>query len=1117
MLLLTFFHCLLNARSIDTSDNSIAASSETVKNICIADDQSQCKLGIEYEFINTKSAKATDFYYSGTLNVYLFSKITSFNIEVKNLKGNLNVYGSASSNTNADICFKSDILIRPDVQINLNNVKCQLYDKVLYAKNLFLNNSELVSNVESAAKEVSIYVEDLKSDAISLINTIKVQVNKFTLTEIQKELKSDINIDVALSFLKENVVNILGNATDKIKATLKRRQVDIQSSINDHVVRIKSDIALPNINFENIKKEVEIVRGEFLNAIEMFHFNIDLEGGKVRFPEDTWPLSLSLQSFFTGPVFNIVQNISSTIEIGARRLPADIINNGTDPLNIKALVTKCGITGKLFINNTLDKINSDLNEAIDFSVRGVERLNQHAQLVSDKFMKLLSEIEPAVNALSNKIKNVVDEINVAKQKVQKEIFNLAENGHLNIDFDYDRDGKFSSGQITFDGEVKRDGNGKFTIDLNGGISGGLEDYSFEKLKKLINQPQNLVCSKISVKSDDWLLKTFNEDFKDVLKIQRGDTPEGLHCIQLVLTGLPRSMSEKYCIGNDCPEGYTVIDKEAIKNLKTKVHERTHKVVLNVKEGLDTSHSIEFSGYGGDVAFSIDGNNKNVNIDLDLTAKDHIASLDISKSNLNFNIKNNEANNYLEINVPSLSLNDVTVNGQLKDKKIEFSGDKVNTDLSTFKQLVEAKFNSLVLDLENTGILDKVKSIEVDQDGNINFKGSVLGQKIASVDFANVAKDLAIKFNTGTISSLDLKVDSNLKSTKGFKLDIKKSLSSQIMGQTINFDDNWGKISDFGGGVTISRETDLVLNNVPGNLDITFEGNGKIEIHLKAGSKEFRINRKYEVKSDTKFNINGDVFFADLQLSGNSKLNVESSSSSGTLLAASNKVVVGTATCSQDSVVSVDDLVVNNELVMEPKSTLTANTITMNNKPLIVRYEMGSFPEIYTKSKPGMTKPSNIILQYALTKSDNANDVNYDEYIGHSNNIYCSNNETFTLDNCNEYSKIVSYSSDFEGFNGDTSAMKTRCISIPNSKNKQQVDVCLISELSESPSLQEVKEEKEENPKKKKNVGLIVGVTVAAVAVLAIIIIVVVIVVKKKNSSKSDNSRPKASEAEIMGV
>ena len=1112
LLLIQLLYCLIRSQKIESNENVPFASSESVKTLCIADDQNKCKVSVEYQFIDVKTVKAGDFYYSGTLNVYLYASISSFNIEIKNLKGDLNIYGFIPDNDFA-LSLRSDVLIRPNVHINLHDVKCDIYNKALYAKNLLLDNSKVASSIQDASNKVSLYIDDLKSDAASLVDTIKVQVNKFTLTQIQKDLADNVNVDVALSFLQENVVNILGNITDQIKATLKRRQIDIQSSLNDHYVRIKSDIALPTVNFENIKKQVEVIRGDFLNAIEMFHFNFDLEGGKIRFPEDNWPLSLSLQNFFSGPVFNIVQNISSTIEIGARRLPADIINNGTEPLDIKAIASKCGITGKLFINNTLDKIHTDLNEALDFSVREIERLNQKAQLISDKAMKILSEIEPAINSLSNKIKNVVQEIDVKRQQIQKEIFNLAENGHINIDYDFDHDGKFSSGQINFDGEIKRDGNGKFTIDLNGGISGGLDEYSFEKLKKLINQPQNLICSKVSVKSDDWLLKTFNEDFKDVLKLQYGDSSNGLHCIQIVLTGLPRAMSEKYCIGNDCPEGYTVIDKEAIKNLKTKVHDKTHKVALNIKEALDTSHPLEFSAFGGDVEFSIDGNKKDVNINLDLNVKDHITSLDVSKSNLNFNIANKEANNYLEINVPSLSLNDITVNGQLKEKKISFTGDVVKTDLSTFKQLVEAKFNNLVLDLENTGILDKVKTIEVDQNGNLNFKGSVLNQKIANIDVANVAKDLAIKFNTGTISSLDIKADANLKSTKGFKLDIKKSLSSQIIGQTINFDDNWGKLSNFGAGITISRETDLVLNNVPGNLDLTFDGSGKIEIHLKAGSKEFRINRKYEVSSDTKFSIDGDVFFADLQFNGNSKLDVQKSSSSSKSLLASdnNNLAVGTATCKQNSNVKVDNLIVNNELIMEPNSVLTANTINMNNKPLIVKYEMGSFPEIRTSSNPGMTKPSKIVVQYALTKDDNAKEINYDEYIGHSNNIYCSNNESFSLTDCDQYSKLVSYSSDFEGLNGDTSALKTRCITLPNSDNNQKVDVCLISELSESPSLNEVKND---GGKKKTNVGLIVGVTIAAVAVVVIVVVIVIVVLKKKKSNIDDN---KTSNKEIMDV
>ncbi|OHT05158.1 hypothetical protein TRFO_27230 [Tritrichomonas foetus] len=1070
--------------------SSLVRSESNVKTICVSDTNKKCPPGID-TFIDVKDFKDS-YLYSGSIDLFLYSDISSVTIEARQLSGEINVYGDESHPSQSSLKFNFGFFFRVQYPINMHNVVCKISEGSVYAPKLLLDNCQLQNDDENNNK-VQLHVNDLTSDALSLVNAEKVETVKFSLTKVQETLSIDVNVTILFSLVSESSITVFCDFTEETTSTLRRREVDIRNKKGKNSVIVGSSIALPTVTFKNITKKVDVVKRGFLNVLEILMCHFELHGGTLSFPEEEkWPLSLSLYGLLDIYFLNIVQNNESTIEIAAQNLPANIRNNGTDPLNIVTLAQKCGITGTLLLNSTLDKITSKLpgNNPFEFKVGSISKLSETAKLITDKIMDLYSEIEPEINTLSDKIRSVVEQIQVETQVIQKELFNLADGGHLKIDYFFEADGNLTSGLIIFGAEVKREGNGKFSLELSGGVSGGLSNYSFEAMKKLIGKPINLVCSKVNISVADWILKVFDEAFADgVFKLQYGDNEDGLHCVQLILTRLPDALSEKYCIGNNCPSGYVVVDEDFFRNLQKNIHEGTKNVVLNLKEALTTQDPINFTLFGGNASFSIKGNGNKVNVGLDLEVKDHVFELNVSDSNLNFSVKNEETNDSLEVNIPHVNLYDVTIEGQLKNRAISFTGERFATDLQTYQQLSKSSFNDLFVDLESTGFTDKVKTIKVGEE-NVEFRNSIFGSLIATLNQTNVYGNLGIGFDA-SFFGIELALEAGVSTTKGLTLEIKKS--TLPIPQTLRFDDNWANLKDSGAGITVSHKSDVQVVNVPGNINLNFEGTGNVDIKLKPGTDDLKLNRKLGITGNSKISVNGTVSFQDISFSNNVTFEVEAmvmTGNSGNIL--DQRIIVEKATCEKNSAVQVGDLVVGDKLTLESGSSLRSNTISFKGKTLEIRYLFGGIPRIYATK--GLSNLSKIILEYAL-KSDDENEVNYEQYIGAAQEIYCAVNETFTQKICQTYANSVQFVSDFQGLHGKTSAMKADCISLPTSDNKY-IQTCLIAELSESPNLSKVSSSK---------AMPVAGVAIGVIVVIVIIVAVAIFIVIKKRTANKEVS------------
>ncbi|KAH0785526.1 hypothetical protein GPJ56_010547 [Histomonas meleagridis] len=1048
------------------------------KGICVANSADLCSsVTADYVPITQFSQSSL----TGYTKLYVNGNISSVIVDASILEDKLDIIGLTPESI-VSLKFSNSSL--KDKKLEIINITVEVHSAEIYKSELILENVVL-KPINGALK---IFSDELVSDTNSIIGVSHIEVCKFELTNIDANLSTDLTINFRFSLSKSNSIKIAKEITADLNLLISRLRLDVTPVGCEHKIIFNSTFVRPKVKFSGIKNHVTVSHEGWFTYLEMWEYEFKLSGGTLSFPTDTWPLTLTNLGDDDDDddelFFEIKQSHKSTIEIGAQNIPAYIINDCKEPLDIVVTSPNAGITGRIEVATANDMIRSTLQEPITFTTSSIHgESNAKINANTNSTLTLHLRFESSSKHIANNINTIYDYIEIEDEVKYLKNFNLASNGHLQVEVSIEDDGEFQYGRLTTDSAIIPESGTKYNMDLKFDIEVSTSD--FEMIKSKLDIPMNVVCSKQSIERDSWVLNYVTEEeeendddyyeyeeyedeedkfarmFSEVTELRYG-TDKNQSCVQLVFISLPPSIAEKYCVGGKCDQGYVTIDMQTMSAIQNKVHKGTKKIDLQINENMTQQYSIQLPNLlNKEAAVTISSKTKSqVNVDMDLTIKDHCSSLSVTNSILNFNIKNSPVDNYTEVNVPTLSIYQSTIIGQLKDQ-ISFTGKKVYLDLQTYQELHNSKYGNLTVEFDQT-----VSDITITSTG-INANGVLISKD-------KVAGTLGTKFTSMNPINLILNSTTTI---PGFKVDVSPIGNNSV----INFVGNWESLQNVNDSVIVIKHAgNVTINNITSNLNISLEGTGNVIINLKDGQKKLVVENPMKVSGNVTFDINGEVEFNEIQFSSRAQFKLNSASTTTTIesneVKAKDVVVRTTA--------SVGGSINSNDVVMKSGTSLVVDTININGNKIIFNYHIGTIPRIETKAL--ISKPKQIIMNYE-TKDGN---IDLNNYIGTTNEIYCTDNTTFTLETCESYLGLITFQATEKDLNGENSVLKAYCSNNADTLNTK-VMTCINVNLTAAPEISG-------GGSSGSKTAIIVGCVIVAVVVVAII--VGVIVYKKKKGT-----------------
>lgn len=1065
---------------------TLFALSSSLTKKCVADSQEKCPS--DASFISTDKFKATDI--EGTpeskskIELYLYADISSVTINLSSVN-TLIVHSNSTEQTpkgKISLEFPSN---EPDCTVSLNNVEVNSQSNVIKAKKLLLSNVELIGSGHS------IYVLNLTTDIRSLLNVNDIQAQDLSLTKLEKVSKNIIiNIIQTPNDYGNNNIYVDGNADFEFHMVKNGFYIIFEGI---RIFSINSILAKSVVKVENLKKNVRVIRDEWLLNLEIFDLYFCLDGGTIVFPPDEWPqYHETLTQAIKRMMIEIISQ--SKIEIGCLNLPIDIESNNDD-LEIVVTSKKCGISG--YINSDAEiSIRTDLNEEVQFTV---------GSIVSDSFINGDNKVELIINTQShldflyNNTRVYFEEFNVRFYAIESDDFRLTRGGSIVIELTEDND-RIESGNLTVKGKMPEATEGKkFKIVVN--IDNLMPQYmSHKSFKGLMSDPITLLRSTNEFKQSDWDLdvtgtlppfgqnsKENIESFKKVAELNY-DKVGDMFCLQLKLNGIPDIASEKYCVGdpNYCSHTSENIN---ISQLKDHVDQGTKTVEIEINQDID--EPIDLSGIQASANYSFYSSNSKYMLNLDIRSSDNVNGIKTENIILKSNFNDIQGDN-VKFSIPYLALKDTRLKGAWLDKTFDFTGSYVEIDANNFEELSKSKFKDL-----NLLINKNTTSLTIKNDGWI--AGTL--NKTIIIPKSQVTGSIGLKFDEDGTSSdpFLIDVDPSMNSVDG--LNIMAHSSTTSMTVSLNLTDNWNSLQSVGSGIKISFNCYVILTGVTNKQEISLEGDGQLSISLKDDNATLNVVNPTKIFGNTNIIIqNGDAVFSELIFGSSSIIFEFSSNRPNGPKFLSNPIVQPIITDKmelyQDSLVqSYSGFSVNDKLIMNPKSVLifdANDNIEFGANEIVINYLLDGFPTIAAQNISKV--PQKLVFNYV------GDDVIIESnIIGIAYIILSGSNDTFSEFQCNKLAQTATFNSQFVDLDGESSVIKMFCSATTISNSFTQV---LFANITSIPS-------NKKNPgkpdTKKSNVGLIVGCTIAAVVVVAVIAYFVVRIYKKKKNDQKKSS------------